>query len=288
MEQATRDLYLELLRLKASGTQSIYVDSKSIQALLAARTQQNQQCGEGDSTQSEKLGIKKSLETNLSHTVKLTTEKKQRQPINIQLPKGSRPEQLLWLEKQYFNNFNTLQPKSYLFGSGSEQAEILVCRYQGEVESEKSQQRALLSKVFKAMELERHSIYITHLIKYLPNEDPIAEIALKKNIVLDEHRAYLVAQIECIRPKILLALGKASHDVLLGHDTENTFAKNRGQWRYFNKIPMITSYDPNYLLHNDTLETKRQFWEDMLKILIKLDRPISNKQSNYFLPRTKG
>ena len=116
------------------------------------------------------------------------------------------------------------------------------------------------------MELERHSIYITHLIKCLPNEDPIAEIALKKSIVPDEHRPYLLAQIECIQPKILLALGKAIHDALLGHDPENTFAKNRGQWRILIKSQMITSYDPNYLLHNDTLETKRQFWEDMLKI----------------------
>lgn len=288
MEQAIRDLYQELLRLKASGTQSLYVESQSIQALLAARNQQNQQCGKGAATQSGQLGIKKPLETNLSHTVKLTTEKEQRQAINVQLPKGSRSEQLLWLKKQYFDNFNSLHPTSYLFGSGSEQAEILVYRYQGEVESEKSQQRALLSKVFKAMELERHSIYITHLVKCLPNEDPIAEIALKKSIVPDEHRPYLVAQIECIQPKILLALGKASHDVLLGHDPENTFAKNRGQWRYFNSIPIISSYDPNYLLHNDTLETKRQFWEDMLKILMKLDKPISNKQSNYFLPRTQG
>jgi DNA polymerase len=288
MEQAIRDLHQELLRLKASGTQSLYVEYQSIQALLAARNQQNQQCGEGAASQSEQLGIKKALETNLPHTVNLPTEKKQRQPINIQLPQGSRSEQLLWLEKQYFDNFNTLQPKSYLFGSGSEQAEILVCRYQGEVESEKSQQSALLSKVFKAMELERHSIYITHLVKCLPNEDPITEIALKKSIVPDEHRPYLMAQIECIQPKILLALGKASHDVLLGHDPENTFAKNRGQWHYFNSIPMITSYDPNYLLYNDTLETKRQFWEDMLKILMKLGKPISNKQSNYFLPRTQG
>ena len=205
MDQAIRDLYQELLRLKASGTQSLYVDSQSIQALLAVRNQKNQQCGETVSIQSQHLSIKKSQEKNLSHTVTLPTKEKQLQPTNIQLPKGSRSEQLLWLEKQYFDNFNTLHPTSYLFGSGSEQAEILVCRYQGEVESEKSQQSALLSKVFKAMELERHSIYITHLVKCLPNEDPIAEIALEKSILPDEHRPYLMAQIECIQPKILLA-----------------------------------------------------------------------------------
>ena len=61
------------------------------------------------------------------------------------------------------------------------------------------------------------------------------------------------------QPKILLALGKASHDVLLGHDPENTFAKNRGQWHYFNKIPVISSYDPNYLLHNDTWKQNVNF-----------------------------
>ena len=36
MEQAIQDLYNELLRLKAKGIQSLYVDSQSIMALEAA------------------------------------------------------------------------------------------------------------------------------------------------------------------------------------------------------------------------------------------------------------
>ena len=91
MEQAIRDLYQELLRLKANGTQSLYVDSQSIQALLAVRNQKNQQCGETVSIQSQHLSIKKSQEKSLSHTVTLPTKEKQLQPTNIQLPKGAGP-----------------------------------------------------------------------------------------------------------------------------------------------------------------------------------------------------
>ena len=138
------------------------------------------------------------------------------------------------------------------------------------------------------MALGQQAIYTTHLIKCAFNKEPIAERTVRQTIVPNEHRPYLMAQIECIQPKILLVLGKATHDVLLGYDPENTFATSRGQWRDLNQIPVMTSYDPNYLLQNDTLETKRQFWEDMLKILVKLNNPISSKQSNYFLPRTKG
>ena len=288
MEQAIQDLYNELLRLKAKGIQSLYVDSQSIMALEAACNLQPQQSDAPLPVQSECTRIAKHMTVDLSPTSESHTQESQNQPINIQLPDGTRHEQLQWLEQQYFETFNRLQPKSYLFGSGGAQADILVCRYQGDTEGKKSQQMALLAKVFKAMELGEQSIYTTHLVKSALNMDPIAPIAVKQAQVFNEHRPFFMAQIECIQPKILLILGKASHDVLLAHDPEKTFAKDRGQWRYLNQFPVITSYDPSYLLQNDTLETKRQFWEDMLKILKKLGKPISNKQSNYFLPRAQG
>lgn len=288
MEQAILDLYQELLRLKASGTQSLYVDSKSIKALEAARNQQIQQSHASTPVQSERTTIAKNPLRDLPHSSGSHSNESQIQPNKIQLPQGTRSEQLHWLRKEYCSQFHSIRPESYLFGSGCEQAVILVCRYQGDVEGEKSQQMALLSKVFKAMELGEQSIYTTHLIKSTPNIDPIAQANVKQTLVPKEHRPYLMAQIECLQPKVLLILGKAIHDVLLGDDPNNTFAKNRGQWRIFNQIPVMSSYDPNYLLQNGTLETKRQFWEDMLKILVKLDYPISNKQSNYFLPRSNG
>lgn len=288
MEHAIADLYHELRRLKATGTQFIYVDPQSIAALTASLNKQSQRYGEVPQLRSQHSTIEKPIETDLTHTVEAPLDERPFQTFNIQLPAGKCSEQLLWLEKQYNEKFNALRPEPCLFGSGCEQADILVCRYQGEAEGEKSQQRALLSKVFQAMELGQQSIYITHLVKCAPNEDPIASSVVQQTIIPNEHRPYLMAQIKCIQPKVILVLGKACHDALLVSDLENRFAKSIGQWRNLDQIPVMTSYDPNYLLQNDTLETKRQFWEDMLKILAKLKCPITSKQLNYFLPRTKG
>jgi DNA polymerase len=45
---------------------------------------------------------------------------------------------------------------------------------------------------------------------------------------------------------------------------------------------MIT-YHPAYLLRNQAPSEKRKVWEDMLLVLEKLERPITEKQRNYFL-----
>ena len=97
-----------------------------------------------------------------------------------------------------------------------------------------------------------------------------------------------MAQINCIQPKVILILGKASYDALHGNISKIPFAKSRGQWSNICEIPVMTSYETNYLLQNDSLGTKREFWEDMLKILAKLDYPISDKQKKYFLSRSKS
>jgi uracil-DNA glycosylase len=44
---------------------------------------------------------------------------------------------------------------------------------------------------------------------------------------------------------------------------------------------MIT-YHPSYLLRNQSNTEKRKVWEDMLLVLGRLERPISEKQRNFF------
>jgi DNA polymerase len=45
----------------------------------------------------------------------------------------------------------------------------------------------------------------------------------------------------------------------------------------------MPTYHPAYLLRNQALSEKRKVWEDMLQVLEKLGRPISEKQRGYFL-----
>ena len=57
----------------------------------------------------------------------------------------------------------------------------------------------------------------------------------------------------------------------------------RGKWHSFNETPLMITYHPAYLLRNQTLAEKRKVWEDMLLVMEKIGRPISEKQRNYFL-----
>jgi len=47
----------------------------------------------------------------------------------------------------------------------------------------------------------------------------------------------------------------------------------------------MATYHPAYLLRNQALSEKRKVWEDMLMVLRKMEREITEKQSGYFLPR---
>jgi DNA polymerase len=293
VEQAIRYLHDELRRLKASGIKSLYVDNHSLEALSAARHKLNPQSSKNP--HSLKPPPQQELQQqNASNAAVKPLAPQRTKSIQIKLPDGTVAEKLDWVEQQYRTYFKGIQPEPILFGSGGQQAEILICRYQAETPQTKSssnthsKQNALLSKVFQAMELAEQSIYSTHLIKRCPSEDPVDANASAQKTSAQEHLSYLWAQIECIQPKVLLILGKACYDAVLDSTHDVSFAQNRGQWRNWHHLPVMTSYDPNYLLQNDTLETKRQFWEDMLKILVKLGHPISNKQSNYFLPRSSG
>jgi len=44
----------------------------------------------------------------------------------------------------------------------------------------------------------------------------------------------------------------------------------------------MVTYHPSYLLHNPSKSSKRKVWEDMLKVMEKLELPISEKQRSFF------
>ena len=56
----------------------------------------------------------------------------------------------------------------------------------------------------------------------------------------------------------------------------------RGRWLDFRGIPLMATYHPAYLLRNQSISEKRKVWEDMLQVLERLEKPISDKQRKYF------
>ena len=101
---------------------------------------------------------------------------------------------------------------------------------------------------------------------------------------MDTCSPWLHRQIEIIQPKVIVALGKTAVGGLL--EMENVpITKFRGTWSEYRSIPLMPTYHPAYLLHQQSLANKRALWEDMLSAMEKLGLPISEKQRGFFLPR---
>lgn len=113
----------------------------------------------------------------------------------------------------------------------------------------------LLDNMLAAIALKRGAnVYIANIVKCRPpgNRNPQPEEAQACS-------AYLQRQIELIRPKLIIALGKVAAINLLGRDA--TIASLRGQQHAYRGIPLLVTYHPAYLLR--TLNDKAKAWEDL-------------------------
>jgi uracil-DNA glycosylase len=140
----------------------------------------------------------------------------------------------------------------------------------------------LLTRILKAMNFAREDVYIANILKCRPDK-PAGGFGNRPPTPTEMQtcRPYLVEQIAIIQPTVLVALGAVAVEGLLG--TRATMRELRGRWHTYNGIPLMITYHPAYLLRNQAPSEKRKVWEDMLQVLERLDRPISERQRNYFL-----
>ncbi len=140
----------------------------------------------------------------------------------------------------------------------------------------------LLTKIIKAMGFAREDVYIANILKCRPDL-PAGSFGNRAPTPREMQtcRPYLMEQIGIIRPKVIVALGAVAVEGLLG--TRAPMRDLRGRWDLFNGTPLMVTYHPAYLLRNQSLLEKRKVWEDMMQVLDRLEKPISEKQRNYFL-----
>jgi uracil-DNA glycosylase len=140
----------------------------------------------------------------------------------------------------------------------------------------------LLTKIIETMGFARDDVYIANILKCRPDL-PKGSFGNRPPTPLEMQtcRPYLVEQIKIIQPKVLVALGAAAVEGLLG--TRGTMRDLRGRWHSYQETPLMITYHPAYLLRNQSPSEKRKVWEDMLLVLERLERPITEKQRNYFL-----
>lgn len=114
----------------------------------------------------------------------------------------------------------------------------------------------LLNSMLFALGLKREEVYICNVLKCRPpgNRDP-------QPGEVEQCEPYLIRQIELIRPRLIVALGRhAAHSLL---KTDLPLARLRGQTLSYQGIPLVVTYHPAYLLR--TLTDKRKAWEDLCR-----------------------
>ena len=139
-----------------------------------------------------------------------------------------------------------------------------------------------LNQILKTMGLAREKVYISNVCKFRPatrnqttnNRKPSPE-------EMATSLPFVKAEIDIVKPSVILALGGSAAQGLLGSD--KPVGQLRESWHQFQGIPLRVTYHPSYLLRQeDGLGEKRKVWEDMLAIMEKLGLPISEKQRSFF------
>jgi uracil-DNA glycosylase family 4 len=212
-------------------------------------------------------------------------------PPVIKLPSGTKAEQLLWLQKTIEACEVTqkhLEGKKALLGRGSETAKVFFVGEAPaleEVEANRSfvgPAGELLSKIISATGLTEKECYFANLMTWRPKPPTAFGKRPPNASEVAFNRPYLLAQIEIIKPQIIVAVGAQAFGALT-HST-TPIMQIRGQWQNVDGLEVLPTLHPNYLLHSPSLSNKRLVWEDFMQIMTKLGMPISDKQKAYFLP----
>ena len=150
--------------------------------------------------------------------------------------------------------------KNFVFGVGDKNADLLLV---GEAPGEKEDLEGtpfvgragkLLDKILAAISLSRDKgVYICNVLKCRPpdNRDPLPS-------EIEKCEPYLKEQINLIKPKLIVALGRVAAKTLLNNDL--ALKDMRSIKHDYYGTPLVATYHPAALLRNQKL--KPAAWED--------------------------
>jgi DNA polymerase len=156
----------------------------------------------------------------------------------------------------------------FVFGVGNPNADAMLVGEAPGAEEDKQGEpfvgRAgkLLTDILKAIKLTREEVYIANILKCRPpgNRDPLPS-------EMETCIPYLKKQVELIKPKVILCLGRIAANGLL--NKKLPLSSLRESTHEFSGIPVIVTYHPAALLRNPNW--KRGCWEDVQKFKKLLD-----------------
>jgi len=162
---------------------------------------------------------------------------------------------------------HTLGRKQIVFGVGNPQADLM---FVGEAPGADEDIQGipfvgragqLLTDIIeKGLKMPRSDVYIANVIKCRPpqNRNPEPD-------EVETCEPFLFQQIDIIKPKVIVALGKFGAQTLLR--TLDPISRLRGRVFDYRGAKLVPTFHPAYLLRNPS--SKREVWEDM-KLVLKL------------------
>jgi uracil-DNA glycosylase family 4 len=124
----------------------------------------------------------------------------------------------------------------------------------------------LLNAMLRSIGLPRSEVYIANILKCRPpnNRDPEPSEAASCT-------PYLSRQIELVKPRVLLAVGRISAQWLLQTDTPIGRLRGRALTYGERGTPLVVTYHPAYLLRSPLEKAKA--WTDLCLVKDLLSRP---------------
>jgi len=121
----------------------------------------------------------------------------------------------------------------------------------------------LLTRMIAAMGLSRDDVYICNILKCRPprNRDPEPD-------EVEACEPFLRRQLEAIRPRVIVALGRYAAQCLLR--SRAPIGALRGHWHEYQGIRLMPTYHPAAVLRSDTL--RRPVWDDLKLVMAEMDR----------------
>jgi DNA polymerase len=115
----------------------------------------------------------------------------------------------------------------------------------------------LLTKIIEAIGMSRQDVYIANVIKCRPpqNRNPEPD-------EVEKCEPFLFRQIDTIKPKVIVALGKFAAQSLL--KTTEPITRLRGREYKYRDAILMPTFHPAFLLRNPS--SKREVWEDMKRV----------------------
>jgi len=288
-----KDTVIEHLQsLKSRGIKSVKISDEAIATLKKASS--TPRVPKAQVAEPKAAFAQKSQPMTQSSTPRTTNAQRLEAIEAIKLPKGDKQTQWNWLRDRVINDpivsKNVREGKQAVFGVGNLDSPIFFC---GEAPGADEETQGipfvgragqLLRKIISAMDVSPDDVYIGNILNWRPQMANGSESGNRPPTVeeMTVCLPFLKAQVEIVKPKVIVALGATAVTGLLGYDPDRRMGKVRGQFHDFDGTDVMITYHPSYLLRNNTNASKRVVWEDILKVMERVGMPITAKQKKFF------